>query len=149
MLIVFVCFSCIFELYTASDNAGDYDSYGHRCCWTAAASCPYYSCRHRAKPVGLVLPCVYCSRTRCCALWFVDDDDRADSVFRLILFWMFSAIQQQTPQGNTSATGTSPLDSSGLVPLLHLPAPRQAGRACSALCVLFSYLQKQLRSDDC
>ena len=24
----------------------------------------------------------------------------------MILFWMFSAIQQQTPQGNTSATGT-------------------------------------------
>ena len=31
------------------------------------------------------------------------------------------------------------LDSSGLVPLLLLPAPRQAGKACSALCVLFSY----------
>ena len=31
------------------------------------------------------------------------------------------------------------LDSSGLVPLLLLPAPRQAGRACSASCVLFSY----------
>ena len=31
------------------------------------------------------------------------------------------------------------LDSSGLVPLLLLPAPRQAGKACSASCVLFSY----------
>ena len=31
------------------------------------------------------------------------------------------------------------LESSGLVPLLLLPAPRQAGRDCSALCVLFSY----------
>ena len=31
------------------------------------------------------------------------------------------------------------LDSSVLVPLLLLPAPRQAGRDCSALCVLFSY----------
>ena len=26
-----------FLSYTAADNAGDYDSYGHRCCWTAAA----------------------------------------------------------------------------------------------------------------
>ena len=50
------------------------------------------------------------------------------------------AIQQQTPQGNTSATGTSLLDNSSLVPLLLLPAPRQAaGKACSASCVLFSY----------
>ena len=29
----------------------------------------------------------------------------------------------------------SPLDSSGLVPLLLLPAPRQASKACSASCV--------------
>ena len=38
---------------------------------------PYYSCRRRAKPAGIVLPCVRCSRTRCCALCFVDDDGRA------------------------------------------------------------------------
>ena len=31
------------------------------------------------------------------------------------------------------------VDSSGLVPLLLLPAPRQAGKACSTSCVLFSY----------
>ena len=31
------------------------------------------------------------------------------------------------------------LDSSGLVSLLLLPAPRQAGRACYALWMLFSY----------
>ena len=61
----------------AADTASEYDSCGHRRCWTAAASCPYYSCPHRAKPVRLVLPCVYCSRTRCSALWFVDDDARA------------------------------------------------------------------------
>ena len=30
-------------------------------------------------------------------------------------------------------------DSSGLVPLLLLPTPRQAGKACSTSCVLFSY----------
>ena len=61
---------------TAAETASEYHSCGHRRCWTAAAWCPYY-CRRRAKPVGLVLPCVYCSRTRCCALWFVDDDGRA------------------------------------------------------------------------
>ena len=57
--------------------AREYDSCAHRRCWTAAASCPYYSCRRRAKPVGLVLPSVYCSRTRCCAIRFVDDESRA------------------------------------------------------------------------
>ena len=53
---------------TAADTASEYDSYGHRRCWTAAASCPYYS----------------------------------------------------------------------------RPAPRQAGRACSASCVLLSYSCKNL-----
>ena len=28
---------------TAADTAREYDSYGHRRCWTTAASCPYYS----------------------------------------------------------------------------------------------------------
>jgi len=49
---------------TAADTASEYESYGHRRCWTAAASCPCYSCRHHAKPVGLVLPRVCCSRIR-------------------------------------------------------------------------------------
>ena len=62
---------------TAADTASEYDGYGHRRCWTAAASWPYYSCRRRAKPVGIVLPCACCSCTRCCAPWFVDDDGRA------------------------------------------------------------------------
>ena len=48
---------------TAADTASECDSYGHRRCWTAPASCPYYSCRHRGKPVGIVLSCV-CSRIR-------------------------------------------------------------------------------------
>ena len=47
---------------TAADTASEHDGYGHRRCWTAAASCAYYSCRHHAKPVGLVLPRVCCSR---------------------------------------------------------------------------------------
>ena len=62
---------------TAAETASEYESFGHRRCWTAAAWCPYYSCRRRAKPVGLVMLCVYCSRTRCGALCFVDDDGRA------------------------------------------------------------------------
>ena len=55
-------------------TASEYDICGHRRCWTAAGWCPYYSCRRRATPVGLVLPCVYCARTRSCAVLFVDDD---------------------------------------------------------------------------
>ena len=63
--------------FSVDDIASEYDSCAHRHCWTAAASCPYYSCRRRYKPVGLVLPSVYCSRTRCCAIRFVDDESRA------------------------------------------------------------------------
>ena len=44
-------------------------------CWCYVLA--YYSRGHRAKPVGIVLPCASCSRTRCCALCFVDDDGRA------------------------------------------------------------------------
>ena len=47
---------------TVADTASEHDGYGHRRCWTAAASCAYYSCRQHAKPVGLVLPRVCCSR---------------------------------------------------------------------------------------
>jgi len=49
---------------TAADTASEYDGYGHRRCCTAAASCPCYSCRRHAKPVGLVLPRVCCFRIR-------------------------------------------------------------------------------------
>ena len=64
----------------------------HRVTSTDFAAAPSaYSCSHRKRIrqlfapslldssgfKGLVLPCVYCSRTRCCALWFVDDDGRA------------------------------------------------------------------------
>ena len=89
----------------AADTASEYDSCGHRRCWTAAASCPYYSCRRRAKPVGLVLPCEYCSRTRCCALWFVDDDGRA--LFCRAIHKPFSIIfvvAEMTSTLTTSAT---------------------------------------------
>ena len=59
MILFFYFFSHI-----AADTASDFDSYGHWHCWTASASCPYYSCRHHAKPVGLVLLRVCCSRIR-------------------------------------------------------------------------------------
>ena len=81
-------------------TASEYDGCGHRRCWTAA-SCRYYSSRRRPKPVGLVLPCVYCCRTRCCALWFVDDDGRAIPLF---FFCNFS---------NTAADTASEYDSCG------------------------------------
>ena len=72
---ILVCFSNFSK--TAVEIAREYDSCAHRRCWTAAAWCPYYSRRRRAKPVGIVLLCACCSRTRCCAVWFVDDDGRA------------------------------------------------------------------------
>ena len=50
-------------------------------------------------------------------------DDIYFVCFKCILF-VFS---------NTAADTASEYDSSGLVPLPLLPAPRQAGRACSAL----------------
>ena len=64
-----LCFSVddfIFDFFsnTVADTASEHDGYGHRRCWTAAASCAYYSCRQHAKPVGLVLPRVCCSRIR-------------------------------------------------------------------------------------
>ena len=64
----------------------------HRVTSTHFAAAPSaYGCSHRKRIQqlrapslldssgfkGLVLPCVYCSRTRCCALWFVNDDGRA------------------------------------------------------------------------
>ena len=57
------------------------------------------------------------------ACFSVYDFIRAKRVFRKKC--LFSAIQQQTPQGHTTATGT-------------VAAGRQAGKACSASCV-FSY----------
>ena len=63
------CFCSAISAKQQRKTASEYDICGHRRCWTAAGWCPYYSCRRRAEPVGLVLPCVYCSRTRCCALW--------------------------------------------------------------------------------
>ena len=56
----------------------------------------------------------------------------------MVVFCLFSAIQQQTPQGNTTATGTVAAGQQRpRAPTT--PAPRQAGKACSASCVLFSY----------
>ena len=54
----------------------------------------------------------------------------------MILFWISSAIQQQTPQANTTVTGTVAAGQQRPRALLLLPVPRQAGRACSASCVL-------------
>ena len=128
---------------TAADTASEYDSCGHRRCWTAAASCPYCYFRRRAKPVGIVLPRVCCSRTRCCALWFVDDNGRAlflvDDFSLFVFFVCFQQYSSRHRKRIRQLRAPSLLESSAFVALLLLPAPRQAGRACSALCVLFSY----------
>ena len=125
----------------AADTTSEYDSCGHRRRWTAAASCPYYSCQRRAKPVGIVLPCVLFSYSLLCAL--VCGRGWQSSVFRLtILFEQFVCYQQYSSGHRKrirQLRAPSLLNSSGFVPLLLLPAPRQAGRDCSALCVLFSY----------
>ena len=52
---------------------------------------------------------------------------------------VFSNTAVDTAREYDSYGAPSLLDSSGLVPLLLLPAPRQAGKACSASCVLVSY----------
>ena len=54
----------------------------------------------------------------------------------LLLFCFFELCSRQRGQLR-QLRAPSMLDSSGLVPLP--PAPRQVGRDCSALCVLFSY----------
>ena len=55
------------------------------------------------------------------------------------LFYLFVCFQQYSSRHRKrmrQLRAPSLLDSSGFVPLLLLPAPRQAGRDCSALCVL-------------
>ena len=110
---------------TAADTASEYDSYGHRRCWTAAASWPYYSSRRRAKPVGIVLPCVLFSYSLLCAL--VCGRGWKRSVFRLtILFEQFVCYQQYSSRHHKQIRqlrAPSLLNSSGFVPLLLLPAP--------------------------
>ena len=101
------CCCCFAFLSYTADNAGDFDSCGHRRCWRAAASCSYNSRRRHAKSgrdcsalcvlfsYSLLLCALLCGRS-----W-------QSSVFRLMIsFWIFSAIQQQTPQANATATGT-------------------------------------------
>ena len=60
----------------------------------------------------------------------------------MILFENFVCFQQYSSRHRKAIRqlrAPSLVNSSGLVPLLLLPAPRQAGKACSASCVLFSY----------
>ena len=57
--------------------ASEYDSCGHRRCWTAVASCPYYSCRRRA------LSALF-SYSLLCAL--LRGRRWQSSVFRLLIF---------------------------------------------------------------
>ena len=128
---------------TAADTASDYDSYGHRRCWTAAASCPYHSSPHRAKPVRLVL-LVFIVLVLVAVrfgLWTMMAE-LCFSVDDFVLFAFFVCFQQYSSRHRKrirQLRAPSLLESSGLVALLLLPSPRQAGRDCPALCVLFSY----------
>ena len=84
--------------------------------------------------------CVLFSHSLMCAL--LRGRRWQSSVFRLMtLFCFFSAIDYNSRHRKRTRQLRAPslLDSSGLVPILLLPAPSQAGRACSASCVLFSY----------
>ena len=56
----------------------------------------------------------------------------------LLLFYFFELYSRQRGRLR-QLRAPSLLDSSGLALLLLPPAPRQAGRDCSALCVLFLY----------
>ena len=63
----------------------------------------------------------------------------------IILFQNLVCFQQYSSRHRKAIRqlrASSLVDSSGLVPLLLLPAPGQAGKACSASCVLFSNLCK-------
>ena len=56
----------------------------------------------------------------------------------MIVFCLFQQYSSRHRKVIRQLRAPSLLDSSGLVPQLLLPAPRQAGKACSASCVLFS-----------
>ena len=86
--------------------------------------------------------CVCCSRTRCCALCLVDDDGGVLFFGRWFYFGFLQQYSSRHRKRTRRLRAPSLLDTSGLVRLLLLPATRQAGRACSASCVLFSYLCK-------
>ena len=106
------------------------ESFAHFCCnfWHQAGPAPFNSC--------------VCSRTRCCALCFVDDDGGALFFGRLFYFRFLHQYSSRHRKRIRRLRAPSLLDSSALVRLLLLPATLQAGRACSASCVLFSYLCK-------
>ena len=62
------------------------------------------------------------------------------SVDDFILFVFYVCFQQYSSRHRKrirQLRAPSLLDSSGFVPLLLLPAPHQAGRDCSALCIVF------------
>ena len=119
-----LCFSVdnfILDVFsnTAADTAREYVSYGHRRCWTAAASCPYYSCPHRAKlPVRLVLPRVCCSK-----------NNGSDQVAVLVLAVV---REEERPRCFFEM-----LKHRRVVHLLLLLPQSQEGRACSVLCFVF------------
>jgi len=72
----------------------------------------------------------------------VDDDGGALFFGRWFYFGFLQQYSSRHRKRTRPLRALSLLDSSGLVRLLFLPATRQAGRACSASCVLLSCLCK-------
>ena len=92
-------------------------------------------------PISVYLTLVPCaistSLTSSCSLAFiVDDFPRLPILSKLRLY---HEVHKSLGKRIRQLRAPSLLDSSGFVPLLLLPAPRQAGRDCSALSALFSY----------
>ena len=86
---------------------------------------------HTQKPIFETLVCVVLVLVAVPFAWWTMVAELCFSVDDFILDFF----------SNTAADTASEYESygsSGLVPLLLLPAPRQAGRACSASCVWFS-----------
>ena len=123
------------------------ESYGHRRCWTAAASRPCYSCRHHAKPVGLVLPRV-CSISYSCRNSFDLMTAESFSHFCSCNFWhqLKSLTIPEAIRHPTRETQKHRVTST------HSAA---APSACGSFCPMFDFLvrmvllRKRLRSNFC
>ena len=91
---------------------------------------------HTQKPIFETLVCVVLVLVAVPFAWWTMMAELSCSVDDFILDVQYSSRHRKRIR---KLRAPPLLDSSGLVPLLLLPAPRQAGRACSASCVLFSY----------
>ena len=81
------------------------------------------------------------SATAAAFVLFSSNSSNSSSVIASYFFFkkQFQQNSSENRKRIRQLRAPSLLDSGGFVSLLLLPAARQAGRACSALCVLFSY----------